>query len=56
MLKLALLLPLYAVAGYGAWLGLYWIGTHYPGLFFVALFIAIVVVVAKFGDTKLAEW
>ncbi len=56
MLKLVLLLALYAVAGYWLWQGLWWIGTHYPGLFGVALFVGIWVVAANWGDLKLAEW
>ncbi len=56
MLKLIFLLALYAVAGYWLCRGLYWIGTNQPGILMGAAFIAIVVVAAKFGDTKLAEW
>jgi hypothetical protein len=56
MLKLVLLLGIYAFAGYWIWQGLYWIGTNQPGILFGVGFIAIVVVAAKFGDTKLAEW
>ena len=56
MLKLILLLALYATAGYWIWQGLYWLGTNEPWVLMVAAFFGTWVAVAKWGDVKLAEW